>query len=162
MQDPAIPPCFISIDREGRWFHKGAEMIRREIIRFFYDHLEMDPAGRYMLHVGDERCLLDVEDTPFVVQQVRFQDNHGVQEFRLFLSDETSESLVPETLFVGGENVLYCRVKRGQFPGRFHRPAYYQLAEFAEEEEGRFYLPLNGRKHWINLSQSAESKEILS
>jgi hypothetical protein len=154
MDDYDMPPCFILVDREGRWFHKGAEMVRREIIRFFYDHLEVDALGRYVIHLGGERCYLDVEDTPFVVQRVQFQESGGRETFLLSLNDDTREVLHPESLCVGDENVLYCKVKEGRFVARFHRPAYYQLAEFVEEEDGKFYLPLNGRKHLIRHEHS--------
>jgi len=154
MKDQDIPSCFIFIDKEGRWFHKGAEMVRRDIVRFFYERIGMDSFGRYMIRWGDERCYLDVEDTPFVVHKVRREEDGGIQGFRLFLSDDTTEGLTPQTLFLGEENVLYCMVKQGKFPARFHRPAYYQLAEFVQEEEGRFYLPLNGEKHFIHHKSS--------
>jgi uncharacterized protein len=147
LNDPGMPPCFIFIDNEGRWFHKGAEMIHREIIRFFYDHMELDGSGRYVIRWGEECCFLEVQDTAFVVQKVGFQEDGGIQELRLYLSDDTQEALLPETLFVGKANVLYCTVKHGKFPARFHRPAYYQLAEFVKEENGGFYLPLNGKKY---------------
>jgi uncharacterized protein len=150
MNGPDIPSCFIFIDGEGRWFHKGAEMIHREIIRFFYDHMELDESGRYVIHWGEERCFLEVQDTAFVVQKVRFHEEGGLQEFRLFLSDDTDEALRPETLFVGDANVLYCKVKHGKFSARFLRPAYYQLADFVEEGDGTFYLPLNGKKYVIS------------
>lgn len=149
MDDRGMPPCFIFIDREGRWFHKGAEMIHRDIIRFFYDHMELEESGGYVIMWGEERCSLDVEDTAFVVQRVGFMEDEGAQVFQLFLSDDTRELLLPETLFVGDEDVLYCKVKQGKFPARFHRPAYYQIAEFVQEEDGRFYLPLNGKKYMI-------------
>ena len=149
MNDQDTPPCFIFIDKEGGWFHKGAEMVHRDIVRFFYEHIGMDSLGRYVIRWGNERCYLDVEDTAFVIQKVRFEEDGGMQNFRLFLSDDTTENLNPETLFLGEENVLYCKVKQGSFPARFHRPAYYQLAEFVQEDEGRFYLPLNGEKHFI-------------
>ena len=149
MNDQDTPPCFIFIDKEGGWFHKGAEMVHRDIVRFFYEHIGMDSLGRYVIRWGNDRCYLDVEDTAFVIQRVRFEEDGGMQNFRLFLSDDTTENLNPETLFLGEENVLYCKVKQGSFPARFHRPAYYQLAEFVQEDEGRFYLPLNGEKHFI-------------
>jgi hypothetical protein len=149
MNDHDMPPCFILIDKEGRWFHKGAEMIHRDIVRFFYEHIGVDSLGRYVIRWGDQRCYLDVEDTPFVVHKVRFEEDGGVQEFRLYLSDDTEETLAPETLCVGEGNVLYCTVKQGRFPARFLRPAYYQLADFVREEEGGFLLPLNGEKHFI-------------
>ena len=64
------------------------------------------------------------------------------------LSDDTEEELIPETLYLGEENVLYCRVKGGDFPARFNRAAYYQLAAHIEEEGG-FVLSINGRKFKI-------------
>jgi uncharacterized protein len=155
MNKSDIPPCFIFIDKEGRWFHKGAEMIRREIIRFFYDHMELDGSGRHLIRWGEERCFLEVQDTAFVVRKVDLQEKDGAQEFRLSLSDDSHEALVPETLFVGEENVLYCKVKLGKFPARFHRPAYYQLAGFMAEDGGRFYLPLNGKKYLVSCNSLA-------
>jgi hypothetical protein len=154
MDERDMPPCFILVDREGRWFHKGAEMIKRDIVRLFYEHIEVDSLGRYVVRLGKESCYLDVEDTPFVIQRVRFENNGDIQNFRIFLSDDTEEVLDPETLFVGEENVLYCTVKQGKFSARFHRPAYYQLAEFVQEEEGGFHLPLNGMKHFIRHKSS--------
>lgn len=154
MNDRDIPPCFIFIDKEGRWFHKGAEMVRRDIVRFFYERIGTDSLGRYVIRWGPEHCYLDVEDTPFVVRKVGFTEDGGTQNFRLVLSDDSTERLDPATLFVGRESVLYCKVKEGRFPARFLRPAYYQLAEFVQEEKGGFYLPLNGEKHFIRHKQS--------
>jgi len=151
MTEQDIPPCFISIDKEGRWFHKGAEMIKREIIRLFYENLDIDSLGRYLIHWGTERCLLEVEDTPFVVRRAVFREEADGREARfvLFLSDDTQETLAPDTLYVGSDDVLYCRVKQGRFPGRFQRPAYYQLAEYIGEEDGEFFLPLKERRYLI-------------
>ena len=47
---------------------------------------------------------------------------------------------------MGQDNVLYCKVKSPAFPARFNRAAYYQLAEYIEEEGETYYLPLNGKK----------------
>ncbi|HVO83919.1 MAG TPA: hypothetical protein VMU60_05795, partial [Syntrophobacteria bacterium] len=64
--------------------------------------------------------------------------------------DET-EPLDPASLWVGEENVLYCIVKAEGLPARFLRPAYYQLAEFIQEDTARggFYLPVGGRRYYI-------------
>jgi hypothetical protein len=155
MDDYDIPPCFIFVDKEGKWFHKGAEMVRREIIRFFCDRLELDHSGRYVIRLDEESCYIEVEDTPFVVQAVHFEEIGGRETLRISLNDDTREALRPESLYVGVENVLYCKVKEGRFVARFHRPAYYQLAEFVKEVDGEFYLPLNGRSHLIRCSASA-------
>jgi hypothetical protein len=153
-----LPPCLIFIDREGRWFHKGAEMIRRNIIHLFYQNMELDSKGRYVITWNNQRCYVEVEDTAFVVRSVGFQA--GIQacdaRFGLYLSDDTIEELLPETLYVGQDNVLYCRVKNLAFPARFSRAAYYQLAKYIEEENGAFYLPLNGEKYQVMMGTPAK------
>jgi hypothetical protein len=122
-----IPPCLIFIDKEGRWFHKGLEMVRREIIQLFYQHMEMDSRGRYIIHLASQKCYVDVEDTAFVVYRVTLERREqGHERFLVWLSDHTQETLNLDTLYVGKENVLYCRAKDGRFPARFRRAAYYQ------------------------------------
>ena len=77
-------------------------------------------------------------------------EDSGFLRFVLILSDDSREELAPETLYVGLENILYCKVKGHSFPARFSRAAYYQLAEHVEKDKGgTFFLPLNGRKHPI-------------
>ena len=146
-----IPPCLIYIDKEGRWFHKGVEMIHREFIRLFYQHMEVDSLGRYIINLGADRCYVEVEDTPFVVRRTTFQkaDETNKSRFILFLSDDSQEDLSPDTLSIGDNNVLYCKVRNRTFSARFDRAAYYQLAEYVVEENNRYSLPLNGEKHII-------------
>jgi len=146
-----LQPCLIHIDKEGRWFHKGVEMIRREFVQSFYQQMEMDPAGRYIILWGGKRCYVDVEDTAFVVKRVSSPDEQGEKGtgFMVRLSDETEEELMPDTLYLGESNVLYCKVKEGNFPARFNRAAYYQLTAHVEPGEEGYVLPVNGRKFKI-------------
>lgn len=146
-----LPPCLIFIDKEGCWYHKGVEMIRRDFIRLFYENMEMDSQNLYIINWGGKRCYVDVEDTAFVVRNVAYQDATGGNDarFLLSLSDDSQEDLAPETLYVGKDNVLYCRVKNAAFPARFNRAAYYRLAMHVEEENNVFYLPLNGKRYKI-------------
>ena len=157
MTENDIPPCLIFIDKEGRWYHRGAEMIHREFIRLFYNTIELDSRGRYVIDWQGQRCYVEVEDTAFVVRRVVYQDK-GKDEnerFILSLSDDTEEDLFPDTLYVGQDNVLYCSVKNHTFPARFNRAAYYQFAAYVEEENGTYYLPLNGRKNKISQFDSS-------
>ena len=147
--EPEIAPCGIFIDREGQWYYCGAEMHKREIVQLFYQNMSMDADGRYIVDWGGERCVLEVEDTAYVVRRVREEDG-----FLLHLSDDSVEELAPETLWVGEGNVLYCRVK-GAFPARFTRPAYYQLAAHVEEKGGAFFLDAAGKKYEIRLRTPA-------
>jgi uncharacterized protein len=153
MTESDMPPCLIYIDKEGRWYHEGAEMIHREFIRLFYDNMELDSRGRYVIDWKGQRCYVEVEDTAFVVRRVVRQekgDENGNERLILSLSDDTQEELMPDTLYVGRDNVLYCSVKDRVFPARFTRAAYYQLAEYVEEENGTYYLPLNGLRNKIS------------
>jgi uncharacterized protein len=140
-----IAPCGIFIDRDGQWYYLGAEMQDRETVRLFYDHMSMDSEGRYVLEWAGERCVLEVEDTAYVVRRVR---DDGDGKILLHLSDDSVGELDPGTLFVGEGNVLYCRVK-GSFPARFTRPAYYQIAEQIEEKGGGYFLDVAGKSHEI-------------
>jgi uncharacterized protein len=148
-----IAPCLIHIDKEGRWFHKGVEMIRREFIRSFFKQMELDDVGRYIIYWGGKRCHVDVADTAFVVRRVSYLDEEIGKGpgFMLNLSDDTQEELTPDTLYMGEENVLYCRVKEGIFPARFNRAAYYQLAAHIEAEGEEYILPVNGKKFKITM-----------
>jgi hypothetical protein len=153
MKENDIPPCLIYIDKEGRWYHEGAEMIHREFIRLFYNNMELDSLGRYVIAWKGQRCYVEAEDTAFVVLRVVWQEKgkeDGKERFILSLSDDTQEELMPDTIYVGRDNVLYCSVKNRTFPARFNRAAYYQLAAYVEEEKGVYYLPLNGQKNKIS------------
>jgi len=146
-----LHPCLIFIDKEGRWYHKGVEMIHRDYIRLFFDKMELDPQGRYLIEWKGERCYVDVEDTAYVVRSIMHNKTgrDGQNRFTIFLSDDSKEALMADTLFLGKANVPYCKVKNGAFPARFNRAAYYQLAEYIVEENGAYYLPCGGKKYEI-------------
>jgi len=126
-------------------------MIRRDFIRMFYENLRLDEHGRYVISWEGERCYVDVEDTAFVVRSVHHEPGTDGQDVRILLelSDDTREELMPGTLSIDRQNVLYCRVKNLTFPARFSRAAYYQLAESVVEENEHYYLPVGGKKFRI-------------
>lgn len=140
-----LPPCEIIIDKEGTWYYKGSRIIRKDIIKFFYEHMELDRHGRYIISWKDERCIVEVEDTAFFVQRVDKINGH----YLLYISDETHEELDPESLYIGKDNVLYCKIKAGKFPARFTRSAYYQIAQHIEEENNRYFLTVNKKKYFL-------------
>lgn len=155
MTEIDIPPCLIFIDKEGKWFHKGLEMIHRDFIKLFYENMTMDNKGRYIISMAGDRCYVEVEDTPFVVWRTEVtNDEQKGNRFFLVLSDDTREELDPETLFVGKEDVLYCRIRDRAYLARFSRPAYYQLASYVEEENGIFSLSVRGHNVPIMTSET--------
>lgn len=148
----------IRIDKEGVWYYKGAHMFRKEILSVFFEHLRIDECGKYLIELGEERCYLDVEDTAFIVAAVyktQLPDN-GRAQIDILLNDDSCEKLEMQSLYVGRNNVLYCRVKEGKFTARFSRNSYYQLAEFIEQSENgnNYFINLNGEKFIINSNQA--------
>ena len=144
----------IRIDKEGVWYYKGAYMFRKEILSVFFEHLKIDECGKYLIELGEERCYLDVEDTAFIIAAVyktQLPDN-GRAQIDILLSDDSCEKLEMQSLHVGRDNVLYCRVKERKFTARFSRNSYYQLAEFIEQSEdgNHFFINLNGEKYMIS------------
>jgi len=144
----------IKIDKEGVWYYKGAHMFRKDILCIFFEHLKIDECGKYLIELDEECYYLDVEDTAFVVAAVyktKLQDV-GLDQFDVLLNDDSCEKLQINSLYIGKDNVLYCRVKEGKFSARFSRKSYYQLAEYIEqsENENHFYINLNGEKYFIN------------
>jgi uncharacterized protein len=150
----SIEPCSIYVDEEGDWYHEGNRIIRESILALLLEGLRLRPDGTYMLQWNKTICALDVADAVFVVTRVdrTKSEDSGREWIRLtFKNSASGETLDPDTLRVGRGNVLYCQVRAGRFPARFSRPAYYQLAEWIQEDpsSGRFYLELDGRRHVI-------------
>jgi hypothetical protein len=148
----------IRIDKEGVWYYKGAHMFRKEILCVFFEHLKIDECGKYLIELNEERCYLDVEDTAFVVGSVyktQLPDDGRVQ-IDILLNDDSCEKLEMNSLHIGKDNVLYCRVKEGKFTARFSRKSYYQLAEFIEQSKdgNHYFINLNGEKYIINSNQA--------
>lgn len=145
-----IPPCHIRIDKEGNWYHQGLPIINKKIYNHLNQCLSKDSSGRCILNMNGERCVLEVEDTPFVVKEVSPKTIPGRSTTLLIkLNDETEEELNADTLKVGKEDVLYCEVKEGLYEARFLRPAYYQFAKFLQHDEKGFYLLVEDKKTYL-------------
>lgn len=152
----AIPPCNIRIDKEGVWYYNGAEMFRKDILDIFYQNLKKDESGRYIIEFENDRCCLDVEDTPFVVKAVYLlvsKNDDSKEAIHILLNDRTVEDLDPDTLWIEKDNVLYCSVKDSKFYARFSKASYYQIANYIEHdsEKDDYFIALNGRNYYINL-----------
>ena len=145
---PDLAGCELFIDFEGNWFHRGSRITRPEILEELCARLDLARDGLYVLLGEKGRCVLEVADTPLVIARVDLSRSEtGAERIELRLKHVPGpEILDPSTLEVGKDNVLYCRVRGGRIPARFLRPAYYQLAEFIEEDADTkgFHVKLNG------------------
>ncbi len=155
-ENKKIPFYDIRIDKEGIWYYKGAEMFRREIVELFYRHLKKDEAGKYLIELENDCCYLEVEDTAFVVKSVFCSEYENGYQFFLLLSDGTIEKLNPDKIWIGQDNVLYCKIKSGPFDARFSRASYYQLAEYIQYDPQKdvYFLLVDGIPYYIKQNRS--------
>jgi hypothetical protein len=141
----------IHIDREGRWFYQGVEIIHRKTYLLFSKSLTRDASGQILVKIGDEQCRVSVEDVPFVVKSLRTKlaEDGGLQSIDLILNDETQEPLRPGTLHIHADNVPYCQVRGGMFEARFSRQAYQHLSPFIEQDRDgdHFFLTIGGQRY---------------
>jgi hypothetical protein len=137
------------VDRNGRIFHDGTEIIDPPVLRFFLSAMQRTPDGRYLVLCQSERNWFEVADTPFVVQRLRCGTAQGqLLSAELYFAGDYHEPLAPESLETEGA-YLYCRVRRSAFHARFGRIAMQHLAPFlVEGDEGPAML-LGGIRYSI-------------
>jgi hypothetical protein len=67
--------------------------------------------------------------------------------FTVVLNDDSASRSIRRRLSVGGENVLYCRVKDGRHAARFLRPPATELHAARPARPGdQLELPVGGRR----------------
>ncbi|KIX13503.1 DUF1285 domain-containing protein [Dethiosulfatarculus sandiegensis] len=137
------PPCQIQVNNNGELLHNGAPLVHPGIIELIYQSVHLDEDGVYYLYMDGKKCQLEVADTFFVITRVDIKDDNLV----LTVSDGSKQELDPASLYIGKDEVLYCRVHEGRFPARFQRAAYYQITDWVKETEAGFALSLGGRLH---------------
>jgi uncharacterized protein len=146
----AIESGRISFRHDGSWYTDDERIDNPRIASLFSRSIKRNPDGSYYLQVAEERAPITVEDTPYVVKSVHNDDRGG---FIVVTNDDEHEPLDPETLEVGRDNVLYCRVKGGAFRARFLRTAYYHLSHnFFTDEGETFSLVVRGRRYPIKFA----------
>ena len=151
----AVESGKISFRRDGHWYSDDERIENPRIALLFSRSIRRNPDGGYLLQVAEERAQITVEDTPYVVTGV---EDDGRGGFVIVTNDEVREVLDPSTLEVGDANVLYCRVKQGEFRTRFLRNAYYHLAgHFLTNDGENFSILIGGRHHPIRIAGAAGS-----
>lgn len=136
----------ISLDREGRFIHEGAEVTHEGMKRALFRWLDRlpPPDGRYVLRLDERRFayLEDVADTPLVARAARIDAAGAVQ---LALSDGSEEALDPATLTVDDAGVLRAWVRGGRLEARLASSAAAVVGELVTEVDGRPRLQLGDR-----------------
>lgn len=133
----------IRLDERGKWTHEGLDFENPKIIDLFSRSVGRTEGGTWVLEVGRFTYPITVENTGFFVERVDFSKSPP----ELTLSDQTAERLDPETLAYEPTGKLYCTVKGGDFRARFKRPAYYEIAEHLDEQDGEAVLEIDGEDY---------------
>jgi len=137
------------VDREGRIFHDGTEIVDLLVLRFFLRAMQRTPEGRYLVLCQGERNWFDAHDTPFVVQRLRCVVEGGqLVSVELGFAGDYREPLDTESLEAEG-GYLFCRVRRGAFRARFGRVAMQQIAPFLVEGDSGSALLLRAVRYPI-------------
>jgi hypothetical protein len=140
------------VDREGRIFHDGTEIVDPAVLRFFLGAMTRTAEGRYLVLCQGERNWFDAHDTPFVVQRLRLTVDHGgLQDVELRFPGDYVEPLDPGALETAGD-LLFCRVRLGLFRARFGRVAIQQLAPFLTDTATGSALHMRGIFHPIRIA----------
>jgi hypothetical protein len=130
----AIGGYKISFRADGKWYADEEAIENPRIALLFARHVRPDGKGGWLIDVGIDRQAVVVEDTALVVRSV---EGTSAQGFTIESNDGVREPLDCSELWIGRQNVLYCRLMRdgrGEFEARFLRPAYYALARWIETD----------------------------
>ncbi len=140
----------IHIAADGVWRHQGTPFRRPEIVRLLGSILRREE-DRYYLVTPQEKLLIEVEDTPFLV--VDFHSSGQGQDRRLLMTANNEDHIL-----VSKANRLFLRPFRGQpLPclqmrnqciARVDRGAYYRLVDLAlreMEQDGKYRTARKGQ-----------------
>ena len=138
----------IRLCADGRWLHQGQEISHPRIVRAFHQGIEPwlgDDSFDYIIHMGDFRYPIVVEDTAYSVEGLKILETERIE---LLLNTGGTVSLDPSTLYVGDNDVLYCLIFGKEHSARFRRGAYAKLWERIEELVGGGYALRLGNEQW--------------
>jgi hypothetical protein len=146
MADP-VREYRYEVDRDGRIFHDGTEIVDPAVLRFFLRAMTRTEDGRCLVLCQGERNWFDAPDTPFVIQRLRLTVEAGrLLGVELVLPGDYREPLDPRGLETE-RDLLFCRVRGGAFRARFGRVAVQQLAPFLVDGGEGSALVLGGERH---------------
>lgn len=126
------------VTRDGSWVHEGRPIRRAAMVELFASVLKLEDDGDYYLVTPVEKVRIQVEDCPFVAQQMDVAGQGTQQELRF--TTNTGETVVadaehalrivtdPET----GEPHPSLHVRSG-LRALINRAVFYRLVELAEQ-----------------------------
>ena len=136
------------IARDGTWHYMGTPIGRPRMVRLFSTILRKDP-HEFVLVTPVERVAIEVEDAPFVAVTLEV-DGAGADRrltFTTSVGDQvTADAAHPIRVAENaatGEPSPYVLV-RGGLEARISRAVFYELADLAEERDGKMVVESGG------------------
>ena len=132
----------LTLDREGRFFHKGQAIVHKRSVSALEKGLELREDGEVVVHLGNQWAYVEVEDSMYVIRNIvpqRDQDGALVC-LTLVMTGERREILDPLTLILKPPSDLYCLVDGHRIRARFLRPAFHALEPFLVESDKGYAL----------------------
>lgn len=138
-QPERVAEIDIVIDPQMRWYHEGEIFQRQALVDLFSTILRKE-GDTYYLVTPAEKLKIRVADVPFLA--VSLLDKEGVFYLLCQTSDviELNENSVWQLREYQGVRIPYVEVRNGLF-ARVDRHVYYQMVEYAiEDEQGCYFL----------------------
>lgn len=140
------------IDRQGKWFHEGEEILRLPLVKLFSSILKREGDSYYLI-TPVEKWKITVEDAPFIVVACEFKRAgelnklKGVSSKHQDINDDQQiicfTTLTGDFIVVDDEHPIWVEsddsepvpyvMVRNDMPALIGRNVYYQLANLALE-----------------------------
>lgn len=137
-------PQGLRVCPDGSWRVGEHHVIHPPSLRYFKSHLVAED-GVAAIVDGAQRMPVDVQGPPF--QVVTLVLDHEQEQARAVLDDGSVETLGDEALGMNQETGRFeCRVRSGRFQAILCRGPYQALLDSIEEDDGRFFVRVGGRR----------------
>ena len=144
----------MEIKADGRWFHEGGEIKRKELVRLFASVLQRDEEGAYWLVTPVERAPIRVADAPFRAVELRSKgdDKDQLIELRTNVDDwvrlDTDHPLRIDLDPITLEPSPYIQVRQG-LEAKLNRAVFYHLVDLAFEDDDQLKIWSAGIQHQL-------------
>lgn len=130
----------IRLTRNGVWLSDETEISHEPTRLLFSRSLVRSPEG-WMLRIGRETKLIEVEDTAYFVTSFEGEPSARIT---LAIAGGMREPLRPETLrYRPGR--LTCQLENGEEAKFLHAP-YFHLLQHLEEDAGEYFIRVSGTR----------------
>ena len=142
------------LDKNGCWRNTYGKFEHAKIIDYFHSCIKRDKGGYYLSQLNGnyrEKVYFPYEDQALFVFDVIRQD-----DITLVLNTGRHVALRPENLFIKDDN-LYMHL--GDETIKFAEKALVRIAPVLEDEKGRLYIRLHGKRYKITVKDDLTSNE---